>query len=321
MELVRTLKAPWRYLAAAAIVVLALFAFARIPVATQTGQQPLTLEPPAPPSGQAVSESAPDTVVAERTKAFVPNAAAAVAGTVSTPKDAATPQLARSGSIELLAPDVERALRDVVRTVRSNGATVTGMSDERPANEGDVHHASLTVSVPAADFDRMLGALTSVGRMRSRSISAEDVSDKLVDDGARLRNLRRTELDLLKIMDRSGRVSEVLDVERELSSVRDQIERLDAELASTQHRVARAQIDVSVVEDSPVRIVEPELRAQIAGAWRAALDQVKAFSLATLARTFVLVAFAPYLIALLVAGLIVRAMLRSRSRKVAGAAP
>jgi Domain of unknown function (DUF4349) len=136
------------------------------------------------------------------------------------------PRLARSGAVDLISPDVERALADIATIARGNDGDLIGLNDERPANAGDLHRASVTLSVPAADFNRTLSALAGVARMRSRRVDAEDVSDKLVDDGARLRNLRRTELDLLKIMDRSGRVSDVLDVERELSSTRDQIEQL-----------------------------------------------------------------------------------------------
>ena len=223
-------------------------------------------------------------------------------------------RLARSGAIDLIAPDVERALAEIGRVAAANGAAITGMNDERPANEGDVHRASVTISVPAAGFDHTLSALAGVARMRSRRVDAEDVGDTIVDDGARLRNLRRTELDLLKIMDRSGRVSEVLDVERELSSTREQIEQLTAELANTERRVALSTITVSLVEDAPVRPVKPTVNAQVAAAWHAAVDQLGAFSLAALARLFVVLAFTPYVLALALAVLAVRAYLRRRPR-------
>ena len=229
------------------------------------------------------------------------------------------PRLARSGAVDLIAPDVERALADIATIARGNNGDLIGLNDERPANAGDLHRASVTLSVPAADFDRALSALSGVARMRSRRVDAEDVSDKLVDDGARLRNLRRTELDLLKIMDRSGRVEDVLDVERELSSTRDQIEQLAAELADTQRRVVRSQIEVTLTEDAPIRPVNPAVRAQIAGAWHSALDMLGSFTLAVIARTFVVIAFAPYILALVLIAFAVRAMLRRRSRATASA--
>lgn len=319
MEYVRKQSTSVKALAAGIAIVLGAFAFARIPIAShKTPPAPLTAPnggmPVAPGTGLASVEGvqgAPQM----KMMVHVPSSVASKESAART----GVPRLARSGAVDLIASDVERALTDIATITRGNGGDLIGLNDERPANAGDLHRASVTLSVPAADFDRTLSALSGVARMRSRRVDAEDVSDKLVDDGARLRNLRRTELDLLKIMDRSGRVSEVLDVERELSSTRDQIEQLAAELADTQRRVVRSLIDVTLTEDAPVRPVNPAVRAQIAGAWHSALDLLGSFTLAAIARAFVVLAFAPYIVAVILIALAVRAMLRRRLRAPASA--
>jgi hypothetical protein len=295
-------------LAAAATLVVA-WAFSRVPI---PGPGISATTPPVAVDEIAAQRPAGASEVVAKLKANV----ARPAESVQQAGDRAPsgPRLARSGAVDLIAPDIERALSDIARVSRATGAIIVGVDDERPAAEGTVHRASVTISAPAAAFERTLAALSGVARMRSRRVDAEDVGDRIVDDGARLRNLRRTEADLLKIMDRSGRVSEVLDVERELASTREQIERLTAELANTQRRVAYSQINLSLEEESPVRPVVPTVRAQIAGAWHAALDESVAFSLSSLARLFVLLAFAPYVIALILAALAIRALARARSR-------
>lgn len=67
-----------------------------------------------------------------------------------------------------------------------------------------------------------------MGTVENQMITAEDVSDQLVDVQARLRNLRKSEEMVLKIMERSGSVGDVLKAANELSTIRESIERIDA---------------------------------------------------------------------------------------------
>ena len=58
--------------------------------------------------------------------------------------------------------------------------------------------------------------------------SAQDVTTHFVDVEARLGNLRAAEQQLMVLFERSGKVSDVLEVQRELTNVRGQIESLQA---------------------------------------------------------------------------------------------
>ena len=84
--------------------------------------------------------------------------------------------------------------------------------------------------VPQNLLEKTLNELAELGAVQSRNISAEDVGEKIVDFQARLSNLRRTESNLLKIMDKSGSVKDILSVAQELSRVREQIVRFTAQL-------------------------------------------------------------------------------------------
>jgi hypothetical protein len=206
-------------------------------------------------------------------------------------------RLTRSGTLALLVPNIERSLAAVRAVAVDEAGALTSLDDEHPASGDAERDASIELSVPADRFDRTMERLASLGGVRSRSVSAEDVTDRLVDDEARLRNLRRTEADMLRIMDRSGDIADVLSVENQLSTVRDQIERLDAERASLANRVSYAAVAVTLTTDADAPAAEPSIDARLRTAWNAALADVREFSLALAARLFELIAFAPYWLA------------------------
>jgi anti-sigma factor RsiW len=204
------------------------------------------------------------------------------------------PQLIRTGSMSLIVPDVEHAIAQMSALAQTQFGDVVSLTDETPSQPGVRHTASMQLSVPADRFDQTLGALTRLGAVSSRSIGAENVSDQIVDAQARLRNLRRTEADMLRILDRAGKIPDVLEVTQQIASVREQIEQLDGQLQSLQHRVAYSTISVDVQDEKPIAAVEPSTATQLNDAWQAALRNVRNFSIALASNVLVFVAYAPY---------------------------
>lgn len=258
---------------------------------TVAGALNKTMSAPAPP---AAAPAAMDAAAVQR-----------VAAKVRQQK-----QIVRTGEIHLLVGDVEKAIAEIGRVARRYDGSIAALDDRTPQGAGERHAASMTVSIPAPRFDAAMEALAAVGGVQSRTVKAEDVTDQIVDGQARLRNLRRTESDMLKIMDRSGKIGDVLEVENQLSSVREQIEQLDAQLKSTQARVAYSTIAVQMEDERPVGGVEPGPGAQLRESWRAAVESVKNFTLGLVARVMVVVAFAPYWLGLAALGAFVWYRLR-----------
>lgn len=254
------------------------------------------LAPAAPPPVAAP-------MLAERSAETVVHAKVAGADEQS----ATTRQLARTGTIGLIVPDVSNALAKIQRLTQEQFGAVTALQDDAPSTPGEKHTAQTTVSVPDDRFARTLDALSALGGVTSRSVTTEDLTDSIVDDAARLRNLRHEEADLLRIMDRSGKIEDVLDVEQQLASTRQSIEELDAQGKAMQRRVAYATITIDLSDEKTVPVAAPGAGSQIGDAWRVALHRAGAFTLWVVAQAFLLIVFLPYLaVAALGAYLLVR---------------
>lgn len=209
-------------------------------------------------------------------------------------------QLIRTANVTLEVKDVTRALRDATLITDEQLGDVIGMNDETPTSDTDPHTATMAIRVPQYRFERTLEALGHLGKVKSKSVNAQDVSDQLVDSQARLRNLRRTESDMLSIMDRSGNIDQVLNVTQQISSVREQIERLDAQIQGMQYQVAYSTINVSL--SSPVVVVTPTGFGVLATAWRNALGSLRDLTIGLLSMLLWLVAFSPYILAVILLG-------------------
>jgi Domain of unknown function (DUF4349) len=107
--------------------------------------------------------------------------------------------------------------------------------------------ARITLRVPSARLDAVRGKLKELAlRVKQDSVTASDVSKQYVDREARLRNLRAEEQQFLEIMKKARAVPDVLAVTKELSAVRGEIERADAEFRHLKDEIDMAEIDVTL---------------------------------------------------------------------------
>jgi chromosome segregation ATPase len=96
----------------------------------------------------------------------------------------------------------------------------------------------------------VLVELRKLGQVQQENQSADDITRQYVDLTARLANARETEKRLVEILrERTGKVTDVLQVEREIARTRQEIEQMDAERKTLESQVAYAAVDLRITEE------------------------------------------------------------------------
>jgi anti-sigma factor RsiW len=203
-------------------------------------------------------------------------------------------RLAKKARLELLVRNVEATLKQVRSVIGSAGGEIVSLADANPRTDESVHEAHADVEIPSDRLEATLDRLGVLGTVQNRAIDAEDVDAAIVDEEARLRNLRREEDDLRKLMDKGGKVSDILEVQQNLSEVRGQIEQLAAQHANDLHRVATSTISIALTEDRPNPTpAKPGPTARIDGAWHGGLNALADTVVSLLSVIVWCVAYAP----------------------------
>ena len=109
--------------------------------------------------------------------------------------------------------------------------------------------AYVTLRIPSDNFTNALDSISQIGQVISTQISTEDVTEQYIDLKARLRNAQREEERLLEILEKANTVEDILKVESFLKSVREEIERLQAQITYLERRVEYSTITVSIQEE------------------------------------------------------------------------
>jgi hypothetical protein len=136
---------------------------------------------------------------------------------------------------------------DAITRVRTIAEGLGGFVEQLSSFGGsEQQQASITVRVPQAQFFTTLERLEELGEVQSRNVGSDDVSEQFIDLEARLKSALREEESLLSLLGKAQQVGEILTIERELSRVRSEIERLQGQLNFLERRVELATISVSL---------------------------------------------------------------------------
>ena len=109
-----------------------------------------------------------------------------------------------------------------------------------------VQPSTVTVAVPSAKLDDALDALGKLGDVTYRAIEAQDVTTEVVDLEARIKTLRASIARVEELMARAGTITQIAQVEAELTSRQSQLESMVAQQRALADRVAMTPVTVTL---------------------------------------------------------------------------
>ena len=152
------------------------------------------------------------------------------------------PLIVRTGQLNLEVAVLDDALAAAERAVTAAGGYVAASQ-----RQGDDENAGamVTFRIPVERWEATLAALRKVGaKVLLEQTGSEEVTSQVVDLGARLVNLRATESALQAIMAKATKIPDILEVQAQLTGVREEIEQLTAQKQSLEERAALATLTV-----------------------------------------------------------------------------
>ncbi|SDD42590.1 DUF4349 domain-containing protein [Actinokineospora iranica] len=180
-------------------------------------------------------------------------------------------KLVRSATLEIAAPRVAEA----ADTARGEAIAVGGYAGQEQIGE---HSATLTLHVPSDKLDAVLQRLTdgSVGQVRSRNQTAEDVTEQLIDVESRIETQRASLNRVRALLDRATDISEIVRLESEVTRREADLDSLLKRREGLAGSVAMSTVTLRIAKAgspaAPVTEDEDDFLDALAAGWGAFLD-------------------------------------------------
>lgn len=167
--------------------------------------------------------------------------------------------LIHTGEIDLLVEDVPETSAEIREITVDQGGFVSASNQEvHEAHNETWRTETIVIRVPSDTFDATMSDLEAFGEVEGLETKTEDVTDELVDLEARLKNLRAERDRLRELYEDANETEDVLAVQRELSGVQEDIERLSARQQALEEDVAFSTITIHLAEEKPEPEPHPE---------------------------------------------------------------
>ena len=150
-------------------------------------------------------------------------------------------QLIVEAWISLEVGEIDGVVRQVEAMAGQRGGWVESADI---VGEAGYRTATINVRVPADRFDDAMQTLRGLGRVTDEGVSSTDVTDRLIDNEARMTAWKTQEERLIVLLENAATVEDVIDIERRISEVRADIESVAATQRNLENRVAASLIRV-----------------------------------------------------------------------------
>ncbi len=152
--------------------------------------------------------------------------------------------------VELHVVDLDEA-RGKLDALLAEVKGYVSKSDEG-GRSGGTRAGTWKVRVPVGAYHDFLARVQGFGELINKTSDAQDVTEEYVDLEARLKNLRAEEAVLNKLLqEKAQSTADLLAFRKQITDVREQIERLQARLITLSRLSAMTSIDVVLSEDRP----------------------------------------------------------------------
>jgi hypothetical protein len=185
----------------------------------------------------------------------VPEIAPSPASDISSGQDITDKKVIKNGNLTLKVDSADNASSKISQIAKDNGGEV--FSSNFYETPKKIKNGSITVKVPVTNFEKTFSELKKVATLVvQESTSGQDVTEEYTDLQSQLKNKQAEEEQFVKILGQAQKIQDILDVTRELSRVRGEIEMLQGRIKFLNSQTDMASIFVSLSEDANITVID-----------------------------------------------------------------
>ena len=158
-------------------------------------------------------------------------------------------KIIKEGNLRFETTDLDASYTQIQNAVKSNNASI--QNDTEGKDYATVFR-KLIIRVPSKNFDPFLTQISKgVSYFDNKEITSQDVTTEFIDIEARLKAKKVLEIRYMELLKKANKVSEMLEIEAQLSAIREEIEAKQGQLNYMQNQVSLSTISVEFYKNVP----------------------------------------------------------------------
>lgn len=158
-------------------------------------------------------------------------------------------KIIKQASLRFETNDLEETYKQIQTAIKQSKGKI--QSDSEGKDYGTLYR-NITIRVPSQNFDNFINTISKgVSYFERKEITAEDVTEQYIDLTTRLKNKRKLEERYLQILLKATKISEILEIEKQISIIREEIEAKEGQLKYLESRVSESTVTIEFYKNLP----------------------------------------------------------------------
>ncbi len=153
-------------------------------------------------------------------------------------------KIIKNANLRFETSDLNQSYADIQKAIIKYKATI--QNDVTGKNNNSVYR-DLTIRIPNTAFDAFINDVgKGISHFDRKEISSDDVTEEYIDIESRVNTKKTLEKRYLDLLNKATKVSEILEIEKGLATVREEIESIEGRLKYLQSRIAMSTITIEM---------------------------------------------------------------------------
>lgn len=209
-------------------------------------------------------------------------------------------KIIRNARMEQKVTDLDEAMEQVMKLLGDSRGYIQSSSMREYSERERV--AEYVLRIPEGSYDHVVMQIRQIGKNVNIGESGTDVTEEYYDNEARIKNLKLQEEAVQKLFDRADKMEDILAIQKELFSIRGEIEMYQGRNRYLDNLTSLATIELTIREVKPVEFLKEEDESAFSRAKEGFIETMKNISRFFVELFVFLVAASPALV--LVGGVI-----------------
>ena len=162
-------------------------------------------------------------------------------------------KIVKTATLSIKTKNYETFMNGVKQKIEQYGGYIE-QSQEYNYDNASNRNANMNVKVPADKLEKFIDELAAIGTITSKTIASNDITDSYIDVESRIKALETEEETLLGLLKKAESLTDVIELQKRLSTVRADLERIKAQKQSYDGMVAYSGVTLDINEVE--RVVE-----------------------------------------------------------------
>ena len=168
---------------------------------------------------------------------------------LNMPKKQTEAKIIKTGNLRFESSNLESSFQTIQKAVAKHKAII--QNDNSGKDDYSVYR-NFTIRIPNQDFDAFINEISQgVSHFDKKEISQQDVTEEYVDVEARMNAKKKLEARYIQLLTKANKVSEMLEIEKQLAEIREEIEAKEGQLKYMQSQVSMSTISIEMYTNNP----------------------------------------------------------------------